>query len=1399
MAAITVDASSSFDLHQQTATSSAALDSTTINNGKFRVDVDTKVCSCHSVYAGALDSYTIASTAVAGELQLDGTDVWIIPYNAGSGTPPTHATVALSPTAASWASGVATITVTHTYAVGDLVGVGSIKGSELVNGYCGTFEITAVNSTVSFSYALAADPGTATITNGKVVKYWGCFQTQTRTVSTASWASNVVTFVTTAAETFKVGNTVVVTGASPAGYNGTFVITGINSTTSFNASLLSDPGAWTSGGTITKTVKSAFLGAWTSFTALPVTSLATQPTGWMKVKNLTNGPFEAQVALTIQGGTTPVATAIDREQAGWIEVVGAELSTTPATFTIPRLGKFTVTGQWFYPKSAVHSNISTATWAAGVVTITTAAAHGLTPGCYINITGAITSGASLSGEYNCITASGSSITVASATDIGTYTASSGWFWGEICTSGVAQQLVQLPASTSGATTVGIQPYAGVWVETAQGSKTYEWYYNVGNTTAAASTFLTNAQLVNATDQSLGKVVHNLSANGQIRFGGDGTNAWGWLPPAGCRIRFGNVISSDAVKAGGTTSGTILNTVPAALQTSRPKFVTTSAGVISIDKWMTPWYTIFAQPFSVAMTNVGKCDAINVSEIAQPIAWDNVYAGGATTLVGDATCLQALSLATCWAGGTITNSQFENQHNGVSGYYGLLMSDAKGFNFTNVKIGARFGTTLGGNIARSSSSGSMSLTRVANVNFTNCTLTQGQAAVATSFYINFTNIHYADNPTLATTSTTPMSIFVPSAGSSNITVNGVDFCNVLNRQPYTGIFSPLTGANNLKVRNIGTKLAPISAGSANAMGVLWTGASSGGCFNVEFKKIYTTLARTGLMASADNSYTGITYESCWMGNGLTFTNTTLNTVSKGLAQTNSTSGQTSVYGAALYDYFTPVGATLTTGTAWASNVTTYTCTAAHGLVAGDQVTISGVLASTYNDNGGYNGTYTVLASGLTSTVFNVTQLTNPGTWTSGGTTSPNLGKIVWQMNEQTSATPAYTLNKMGNGSGFTSVGALVLLNLDDTVTWETPYYIKGHKQFTNGTTAPWTVAQPTFTSTNPNNHDWFYDIDTGTGYTGTYKNLHFKSSRGAAFWAITGTTTCTLTPVTATVTGSIAGDTLTATAVTSGYLYEGMTLTGTGVAAGTVITAVIDSITGKAGTYRVGIMTVAAGTYTIGVSSQTVTSTTITASTSVYGVAVGDNVFDLTTAGNVATNAKVASISSLTSFVLNTASTNSTLQILAFSAIHSEAACTASTGFKLKIKVRVNTVSSTNSLTTIAIPTVTNSVYQQVEYPLDNVSINITVQDVNTGLPIQNARVIIKAGTGGGATAGAVLLTGVTDASGYITGQTEFTGQPITGVVRRATVSDGTLYKPSAISGTISTSGYVNTILMIPDE
>jgi hypothetical protein len=1333
LTAIVCDSSANYDLCSGQGLV-ATLDTFAVNNGQLRVDTDTKFCSGHAtsstVSNGSLDHVTIASTAINGELKLDGTNVWIIPITGGSGTAPVPIATSLVPTAASYSAGTGLVTLTfagaHGYVAGDRIGVGSIKGSELVNGYSGMFTIETVPLTTTLTYAVVEDPGTATITTGKVVKYYKCSQTQTKNISTASWSSNVSTYTTTTNHNLISGNSVVITGASPAGYNGTYTIA-VTGLTTFTVAQLSNPGTWTSGGTITKTVISSYLGFWSSWTAGPVTATIAA-TGWIKVKDLVNGPFEPNVALTIQGGTAPVATAANNEERGWIEVIGAELSTTPAIYTIPRLGKFTVTGDWFYPKTATPFLLTTGTaWAANVTTYTTTTVHGLAIGSFVEIRG--TNPAGYDGDYVVVSVpTTTTFTVAQIANPGAWT-SGGVGWGEIRTNGVANQTIQLPAS--GGATVGTTSYAGVWVETAPSSGLYDWYTCVSNATATASMFLVNS--------FTGKVCY-MGAAGLLRFGGDGTNIWGNLPVVGCRIRVGNVISVNATKV--VTAGVSTQTVPNATLTSRPKFTTTSAGVVSIDKWMTSWYPTFAQPYSVNMSNVGVCESLLISEISQPVNWDNVNTG--ISVIASSAQSSALNLATCYAGGTISNCTFNKYHNGTSGQYTFVGTDLQGFTFTNNTFGVSMTTAVGGATARNATSGTMSLTRVADSTFTTTKLFGGRILHTTNTNLTFTTTSYGDSRNSITSATTGMPVHSLSTNTSTIKIDGVDFGGIANIHPYAGIVDVLSASNNIKVRNIGTPTAPLSMGSANACGVLWTGAAGGAGYNLEFKRIYTTLARTGITTGGDNSYNNITYESVWFGNALTYTNTNLNVIAKGLGITNAVAGQTSVYGAAWNDFLTPIGATLAAGTAWAANVTTYTTGAAHNLLAGDVVTISGVVASVFNPTGGYNGTYTVLASGLTSTVFKVDQLSNPGTWTSGGTTNPLLGKIVLQMNEQTSATPAYTFNKAGAGSGFTSVGTLVLLNLDDTITWESPYYFINHKGFTSGAVAPFTVAQPTFTSTNPNNHDWFYDIDKGAGYSGTFKNLHYKASRGAAFWAITGTTTATLTPVTATCVGSIAGSVLTVTSVSAGYLYKGMTLTGTGITAGTVITDVVDSITGKAGTYTVGIMTVAAGTYTISVSSQTVTSTTVTASTSVYGIAVNDNVFDLTTAGNVATNAKVSAITSLVAFTLSLASTNSTLQILAFSAIHSESSIT-NTGFKLKIKASVNTVATTNSLTTVAVPTLTNSLFQQNQYSLETNTVTFT------GLATGTDVVVLSAGT-------STILASV-DAGGTSSYAYTYTGTP----------------------------------------
>lgn len=96
-----------------------------------------------------------------------------------------------------------------------------------------------------------------------------------------------------------------------------------------------------------------------------------------------------------------------------------------------------------------------------------------------------------------------------------------------------------------------------------------------------------------------------------------------------------------------------------------------------------------------------------------------------------------------------------------------------------------------------------------------------------------------------------------------------------------------------------------------------------------------------------------------------------------------------------------------------------------------------------------------------------------------------------------------------------------------------------------------------------------------------------------------------------------------------------------------------------------------------------------------------------------------------------------------------------------------------------------------------VPIVITVRDVTSNLPVQDARVYLTASSGGDLPNGTVLVNDTTNASGQVSTSLVFTSnQPVSGRVRRGSVPP--FYKPSAISGTVTSSGFSPTIFMVGD-
>lgn len=132
-------------------------------------------------------------------------------------------------------------------------------------------------------------------------------------------------------------------------------------------------------------VSATLLGVWSGWQAEPTAAAAAMPaSGYIKVKNKTGGDFAAG-ALTGIG-----ASATGADVVGWIEVRGADT----ATVTVPRLGAFEVTGDWF------ELGTTNGTRGQVIPCPTTATVAGVFPGVWIET-------ASGSGVYERFSGAGS--------------------------------------------------------------------------------------------------------------------------------------------------------------------------------------------------------------------------------------------------------------------------------------------------------------------------------------------------------------------------------------------------------------------------------------------------------------------------------------------------------------------------------------------------------------------------------------------------------------------------------------------------------------------------------------------------------------------------------------------------------------------------------------------------------------------------------------------------------------------------------------------------------------------------------------------------------------------------------------------------------------------------------
>lgn len=818
------------------------------------------------------------------------------------------------------------------------------------------------------------------------------------------------------------------------------------------------------------------------------------------------------------------------------------------------------------------------------------------------------------------------------------------------TDGVRATTYQIPSNGT------LQYHAGVEVETSAGSGVYEFYTCAGTLAALAANI--------ATDAVRGKVCW-ISSAGLLRFGHDGTNSTGgYIVPTGCKIRIANVFLANC-----TTAARTVNVLPNATLATRYEFATTGGGALEIDKASIGWYMNINQPFSVDLTNTGILTAAVFTEIASPIAWNNVNVGqeAANTQI-------ALTINLSFAGGTIQNSIFARAAQAASGTYVSSFTDINGFDFTNCTFRSYIK-------AANATSGSINAIRAVDCTFTTTKLGGGRAFLTTCTDIPFTTTTYWDHPATTTPTAIPMYAFDIGANCLNCTFDGLTFGGLTLVQPYSGILNVgAAGCTNIKLRNLGTYASPLDMGDARRDGQAWTrvtttatvtstahglktgdiiyvivsdsvaaitvaaktltgaptantftfaclnaGAASGtlsyyptmagtlvalaasaAANTVKVQRCYTPHLRTNVI-SGDNSSKNVVLESVF-GDYINAPLTPmLNRYTKAVGATLPLTAQTSTYGTHWFDYYTNEVSPNTATQAWTRVTTTATVTSTdHGLRTG---MIINVTAST--DTAAIRfGNYTVTV--LTKDTFTFTCL-NAGAASGDIDYVPLNGRIGVLMNEATAETASqYTFD--AGTPAFTSAGGLIMAVVGDQVTFNTPYFVLGHLSFP--------ISEVIMSGGTLTNYSLTYDIDTGAGYSGVFKNLSYRRAGGGGS---NGSTTVTMTDTT--------------------------------------------------------------------------------------GVNVDDYVFGT----NVGPNAKVVSVDSATDITVDNANIGAVSGILRFNALPNEATLPA-TGFRLQLRI-LTEVANATAITSVYAFILSDATTRAYQYPLDPVDATFSFSGLTVGTEV----------------------------------------------------------------------------------
>ena len=578
---------------------------------------------------------------------------------------------------------------------------------------------------------------------------------------------------------------------------------------------------------------------------------------------------DSRVGLNQSTSASLGSITISASLGGTVNIDGTSIWMIPYTGgsgKVPAWNTLITNGSGSGKLIAVHASLTSVSTATGAAMPATGFIRvKQKTGTYIAgaLTG-LTATASDAGRIGWIEIVGDEASTINANRLGVYNSNGAWYEVGV-TNGTSNQTMQIPNN-------GLLRFVGgVFIEKTVGSNDFEFYPNNGTNTTTG------------TDSTRGKVVW-IDANGLVRIGNSGAATNGFTPVAGLKVVVGNIFFENC-----TTAARTANVIPNATIATRYDFTTTGGGVVNIDKCSYAWYLSCTQAYSVNVSNSIFIDGISLSEVATAMIFTKVGVGNKPTTP---LLISPLTMTFCFAGGTFTDCVWLRASMAASGAHTNTLSDCAGFTFVRNKI-------VAGVIRANATTFSINASRLKNCTWTNPTVIQGAMTFTTCDGIKITNTIYAECVSGTTVTTYAGSVWIFSTNTINSEISGLTI-PILNTQPYTQLLYLTTGCDNNKLRNIGTRVSPMSMGTVNACGLVYALASA--CSNTKVQRVYVSGTRTGVM-TGDNSSKGLIEESVF-GDYADATDVmaVLNMKRKGAGGTGALTAQVSVYGTHWYDRF-----------------------------------------------------------------------------------------------------------------------------------------------------------------------------------------------------------------------------------------------------------------------------------------------------------------------------------------------------------------------------------------------------------------------------------------------------------------------------------------------------------------